>query len=127
MLRHILNGVCLIPKGRRIVAGAIGMLAGIEHLLATRPKAHAGRPVHQDAPVALPEPVMVRTRERLFAIRRTKSELGYTYWVLQGFDACKCFLLFDTWQEAMDEANVRLHSSQPVEALSFAAASGKAY
>ncbi len=61
-----------------------------------------------------------RSRVCYFRIRRTKSELGYTFWILQGFDKHKCFVLFDTWQEAIDEANLRLrhpHSSriaQPV-------------
>jgi hypothetical protein len=44
-----------------------------------------------------------------FRIRRTKSELGYTFWILQGFAKHKCFVLCDTWQEAIDEANLRLH------------------
>ena len=125
MLRHIVNGVCLVPKGKLIVAGAIGMLTGIEHLLATRPRKHVDGAGRRQAPAASPQPAIIRSHERLFVIRRTKSELGYTYWVLQGFHSCKCFLLFDTWQEAMDEANLRLGVNQPAERLTFAAASGK--
>jgi len=49
-----------------------------------------------------------RSRVCYFRIRRTKSELGYTFWILEGLDKHKCFVLFDTWQEAIDEANLRL-------------------
>jgi hypothetical protein len=45
---------------------------------------------------------------RCFSIKRTKSELGYTFWILQGFGRHKCFILCDTWQEAIEEANRRL-------------------
>ena len=127
MLRHLVNRVCLVPKGKLIVAGAIGMLTSIEHLLANRPRKHVDRAGRRQAPAVSPQLPIVRNRERLFVIRRTKSELGYTFWVLQGFHSCKCFLLFDTWQEAMDEANLRLGVNQQAERLTLAAAaSGKA-
>ena len=119
MLRQIFHGVCSIPKSRVIVAGAIGMLVGIEHLMATRPRKDTKRFRDPDAATASPEPVPVPSHTRLFAIRRTKSDLGYTYWVLQGFDACTCFLLFDTWQEAMDEATSRLHMNQSSRTFSL--------
>lgn len=45
---------------------------------------------------------------RCFSIKRTKSELGYTFWILEGFGRHKCFILCDTWQEAIEEANRRL-------------------
>ena len=49
-----------------------------------------------------------RSRVCYFRIRRTRSELGYTFWILEGLDKHKCFVLFDTWREAIDEANLRL-------------------
>jgi hypothetical protein len=52
----------------------------------------------------------VPARPLAFSIRRTRSEVGYTYWILQGFGKHKCYLLCDTWQEAIDEANVRLRA-----------------
>jgi len=47
-------------------------------------------------------------RTDYFTIKRTRSELGYTYWVLQGHGKFASFTLFDTWREALDEANTRL-------------------
>ena len=52
---------------------------------------------------------------RCFSIKRTKSELGYTFWILEGFGRHKCFILHDTWQEAIDEANMRLRTAQKVD------------
>ena len=51
-----------------------------------------------------------KQQARCFSIKRTKSELGYTFWILQGFGHYKCFILCDTWQEAIDEANRRLRA-----------------
>jgi len=51
-----------------------------------------------------------KRRTRCFSIKRTKSELGYTFWILEGFGRHKCFILCDTWREAMDEANSRLRA-----------------
>jgi hypothetical protein len=43
-----------------------------------------------------------------FRIYRSKTDLGYTYWVLQGFGAFQSFALFDTWEQAIQEADRRL-------------------
>ena len=61
---------------------------------------------------------VVATTVDRFSIRRTRSELGYTYWVLQGHGKYNGFTLFDTWQEAIDEAQRRIsRSSYLVESL----------
>ena len=54
---------------------------------------------------------------RCFSIKRTKSELGYTFWILQGFGHHKCFILCDTWQEAIAEANSRLRAVKVAQKL----------
>lgn len=54
---------------------------------------------------------------RCFSIKRTKSELGYTFWILQGFGRHKCFILCDTWQEAIEEANQRLRGVSVAQKL----------
>jgi hypothetical protein len=99
-----------------LVAAAIGVLTGLEQLMGSRPRAHT-RPTR----IARTQPrVIVKTRVRrdYFRISRTKSEVGYVYWVLQGFGAYKCFVLLDTWQQALDEANARVlaGASESVEA-----------
>jgi hypothetical protein len=48
--------------------------------------------------------------DRQFSIKRTKSEVGYVYWILEGFGKHKCFVLCDTWEEAMEQAKTRLES-----------------
>ncbi len=128
MLRRIFRDVCLVPGGRLIVAGAIGVLVGLEHLLGTRSRKggqRTSRGAEAQSKATALQPAVRRSPHRLFAIRRTKSDLGYTYWVLQGFDSCKCFHLFDTWQEAMDEATFRLRVNQSSGSSSLLLASGK--
>jgi hypothetical protein len=49
-------------------------------------------------------------RRDYFKIHRSRLEHGYTYWVLQGFGKYGCFVLCDTWPEAMDETISRLKS-----------------
>ena len=106
MLRHILRGLCNNSSGRTLVAGAIGVLTGVEHLLSGRP---------QDARTAPPVKQKAQARTHYIQIRRTRSELGYTYWVLHGFGRYQGFALFDTWQEAIDESLSRIRSAGVLE------------
>lgn len=118
MLRHIVQGLCTNTGGRRLVASAIGVLAGVECLLSSRPKERRrpAVPVHR-AVAKAPE------RTHYFTIRRTTSDLGLTYWVLQGFGCYQGFTLLDTWQEAMDEATTRINS-QAISEEPFAVLAG---
>jgi len=90
------------------------VLTGIErmcsrtHLIARRPTNAEGRCR------------VVAVRQDYFKIRRTKFdmgtrrgglELGYTYWVLQGFGKHRCFVLCDTWQDAIGEVTARLNGA----------------
>ncbi len=110
MLQNFVRSLCRNPGGVILVAGAIGVLAGVEHFMSARAVAPAGasrrRPVRR-----LPRSSGVDR----FSIRRTKSELGYCYWVLQGYGKYTGFDLFDTWQEAMDEVQHRTGSLSPAE------------
>ena len=103
MLQNLVRGLCRNAGGIILVAGTIGLLTGVKQLMAAPPA--------------------VRRKERStrykydhaidrFTIRRTQSELGYTYWVLQGFGKYRGFTLFDTWQEAISEVERR--TSLPV-------------
>jgi len=72
-------------------------------------------PVRLETPKAAPAP-LVRTAlnrsDRQFSIKRTKSEVGYVYWILEGYGKHKCFVLCDTWEEAMEQAKTRLDSEK---------------
>ena len=116
MLRNIVRGLCGKPGGVILVAGAIGVLAGVQHFM----KVSVLLPSPATDQKRRNGPGMPRTLNR-FTIRRTQSELGYTYWVLQGHGEYTAFALFDTWREAMDEAQRRLKQS-PSEELRMAAA-----
>ena len=84
MLQNIVRGFCRHSRGVILVAGTAGVLAGVQRLL-SQPK--SARP---------------RTSDR-FSVRRTQSDLGYTYWVVQGHGKYRGFALFDTWPEAIAE------------------------
>jgi hypothetical protein len=103
------------------MAGAVGVLAGLQHLLSPKARIRSGsdtvrpRSASRQSALELPE-----TKRDYFSIRRTKSELGYVYWVLHGYGEFQCFVLFDTWREAMDEA-LRRVSEYPVGSVSHLA------
>jgi hypothetical protein len=64
------------------------------------------------APLAPPVRSALNPGDRQFSIKRTKSELGYVYWILEGYGKHKCFVLCDTWEEAMEQAQSRLDSEK---------------
>ena len=102
MFQNVFRGLCRNPGGVVLVAGAIGVLAGVKHFM-------SGIALPQSPLVLRPErkhPGMPKPLDR-FTVRRTQSELGYTYWVLQGYGSYTGFTLFDTWQEAIDEIQRR--------------------
>ena len=118
MLQNVVRGLCRKTGGVILVAGAIGVLAGVQHFL-------SGQAV---APLAIslpsyPKPHGMPKPLDRFSIRQTRSELGYTYWVLQGFGKFRGFTLFDTWQEAIDEVQRRVRTPSLPE-LSLSAAVG---
>jgi hypothetical protein len=94
-----------VSFARHLIAGAVGVLAGLQYLLSPKGRIQSGsdtvrpRPAPQQNGPELPEP-----KRDYFSIRRTKSELGYVYWVLHGHGEFQCFVLYDTWREALDEA-----------------------
>jgi len=92
-----------------LIAGAVGVLAGFQHLLCRRDRTKAPAESVQPTPEASSDAAEVKGNRRdYFSIRRTKSELGYVYWVLQGHGEFQCFVLFDTWNEAAAEASRRV-------------------
>jgi hypothetical protein len=73
-------------------------------------------PVRIEPSKALPTAPAFRSAlhrsDRQFSIKRTKSEVGYVYWILEGFGKHKCFVLCDSWEEAMEQAKTRLDSEK---------------
>jgi len=66
-------------------------------------------PLKAPSPSSMMRPAQNRA-DRQFSIKRTKSEVGYVYWILEGYGKHKCFVLCDTWEEAMEQAKTRLDS-----------------
>jgi hypothetical protein len=93
LLKRLIDGlsrsVCRKKSGIVLLSGVAAVLVGVERFIAPRPAAR-------------------KPRIDYFSIRQTRSELGYTFWVLQGHCYFASFTLFDTWREAMDEANLRV-------------------
>jgi hypothetical protein len=116
MLQNIFRGLCRNSGGVILVAGAIGVLAGVKRFL----ELPAAAQFHVRARSERKHPGMPKPLDR-FTVRRTRSELGYTYWVLQGFGQYTGFTLFDTWQEAMDEVQRRTKATVSVRSLTVAA------
>jgi hypothetical protein len=73
-------------------------------------------PVKVESSNLTPNPPAFRSTfsraDRQFSIKRTKSEVGYVYWVLEGFGTHKCFVLCDSWEDAMEQAKTRLDSEK---------------
>ncbi len=111
-------GGLLVAAG--VAALAVGVLAGVEVLLQTpsrRPRRFSRQSVDADPSPTVAEPMVTQAAaelapkkeaERNFSIKRTKSEVGYVYWILEGYGKYKCFILCDSWDEAVAQAKARL-------------------
>jgi hypothetical protein len=105
-MRRILSNLMTATGVLALAVGVIGVAVGVERVL-TRRRTRT-KPA-TNPPAAL---------QRSFSIKRTKSEIGYVYWILQGYGKHKCFVLCDSWQEAIDEARLRLQGdSRAADAL----------
>lgn len=96
MLKRLIAGMSRNRGGVALLSGAAALLSGVEKTLSTRRRT--------EAPVGR------------FHIYRSKTpELGYAYWVLQGSGAYDCFALFDSWNQAVQEAERRLAVARRVK------------
>jgi len=104
-----------------LAALAVGVLAAAEVLLQSssrrprrirqpEPETTTAAVPDATAPVAsLATPLVPKTdAARNFSIKRTKSEVGYVYWILEGYGKYKCFILCDSWDEAVEQAKAKL-------------------
>ncbi len=115
MFSKVVRSLCRDRHGLNLIAGVIGVLTGVDYLLSEsgpKPVRVAGASVRQKAASAPAQPRL--------KISQTRSELGYVYWVLRQHGRYPTYVLFDTWQEAIDEAvrrmNVRTASPPQSEA-----------
>jgi hypothetical protein len=109
------------------VALAVGVLAGLERLLenpsSSRRQGQANNTPavaeSEDETAALDSAATLAPKadaERNFSIKRTKSEVGYVYWILEGYGKYKCFILCDSWDEAVAQAKAKLAEVDGVDA-----------
>jgi hypothetical protein len=109
-LKRLIDGMARTRSGLMVLSGLTAVLSGVEKVmivsLQTRTPG-AGVKVQPALPVQAR-----RQRTDYFAIRRTCSELGYVYWVLQGYGYFQSFTLFDTWAEAMQQADEKLRHAR---------------
>jgi hypothetical protein len=110
MFGRVVRSLCRDRHGRTVVAGAIGVLTGVEHLFskrATKLVSVIPAPVYEvPAPPTAPAPAAAKPRLK---VSQTRSELGYVYWIVREFGANPSYALFDTWREAMDEVTRRMN------------------
>jgi hypothetical protein len=66
----------------------------------------AAQPVQETRPTL--------AKEDRFRIYRTKTEVGFSYWVLQGNGLFEGFALFDSWEQAMQEAERRVEVARRI-------------
>ena len=110
MLRNILGRICRNSGGLVVVAGAVGVLTGVKHLMRSYAICSGTSTARAGVAEADTHQRITALQRDYFTIRRSRLERGYTYWVLQGFGKYRCFVLCDTWREATDEAIARLKS-----------------
>jgi hypothetical protein len=103
--KSLVNALAKRRGGIWLLDGIASVLVGVERLMTVPAKPAVLRPQSAREPAACQKPA---ARANFFSIKRTKSELGFTFWVLQGHGAYPSFELFDTWAEAMFAAESRL-------------------
>lgn len=102
-LNHVVSAFARRRSGALVLGGIAAVLDGVERLMAPSRMRRTEPVKDQATPMA-----RNRSRNDFFTIKRTQSDLGFTYWVLQGHGVFASFELFDTWSEAVSGAQARL-------------------
>jgi hypothetical protein len=123
-VKRLISGLFTVTGARML---GVGVLAGMERLLSNPNRSRrSGRVASNEAAAhnvpppppaaklepaesAAPKPAPEEPKAaRHFSIKRTKSEVGFVYWILEGHGRYKCFILCDTWDEAVAHAKAKL-------------------
>jgi hypothetical protein len=116
VFKRLIHSFSRHRSGIVLLSGAAALLSGVERALA--PRTASDRPRSQ-TPLPNAQPVQTPAADPSadgFKIYRSKTDLGYAYWVLQGRGCFQSFSLFDTWEQAMQEAERRLAVARRVAA-----------
>ena len=105
-LKSLVEMLAKRREGIWVLGSVAAILVGVQRLMHA-PKERVVVPV----PAAVPSPA-IEQRVHFFTVKQTKSELGYTYWVLQGHGRYASFELFDTWSEAISAAEAHLAAAR---------------
>jgi hypothetical protein len=106
-VKGLVNVLARRRSGLWLLGGVAAVLGTVERLLAVTEKRRPEALNPAPAPSAFtPSPTIVRSD--FFTVKRTQSDLGLTFWVLQGHGVYASFELFDTWAEAIQRVNQRL-------------------
>jgi hypothetical protein len=109
MLGNIFRDLCIASGA---LLGAAAAVLRRSSAKSSRPATPCSRPLDIDN---VKRDVVVRPD--YFSITRARSRDAHPKWVLQGFGRFQCFLLFDTWREAMDQACFRIDKLAPADNL----------
>jgi hypothetical protein len=90
-----------------VVAGVAVAMAGFDKKKDQRTKSQRRWESRRNLERATRRGAQGKERTDYFEIRRTQSELGYTYWILKGHGIFQCFELFDSWEEATAQLKLR--------------------
>lgn len=114
LFRRVLRDLLTASSAVLLVAGAHAIAARRRRAARSVEEAGSEKPACRNPGVATAQtsrPSEVHaTRNDFFEITRSRSKDAKRKWVLQGFGRYQCFLLFDTWQDAMDQATFRIES-----------------
>lgn len=105
-MKRLIRSMASTRGGLALLGGMTMVLVGMERLLTTR-----------TVVAPLPQTPRRGPDAHCFRISQTRSDLGYVYWVAQGFGCYRSFALFDTWAEAMEHVNsvLRQHAREASE------------
>lgn len=107
-LTRVLRGLLIASGTTLLVAGSLALSRRSGRFETVQRSRNAERATESPGPFGTAE--FGQERRDYFCISSTRSKDQPQRWLLQGFGRLHCFLFFDTWQAAMDQATFRLES-----------------
>lgn len=99
----------IISGKNSAIAIAVGVAALVTAVIRLLPPRTERQKEATPVPRSESNPAVARSaRVDYFTVRRSTSDIGYSYWVVQGHGCFSSFALFDTWREAIEAVNERL-------------------